>query len=358
MIDNYLAFIKKKLNSTNYLDYYDDIIDLLKINHQNIQNLLLNKDLNFENMKYYSKKKNKLLYEFINNKNFNNFICNLLNKIYDNNINYELNHNTLVNLKTKIPNINNNLRKEGIYIFPELLNKNKCEKILCHLNNKEYIDRTNNIIKNINLFNKNKNIWWINNYNDLLSCETIQQIITSDYLLNIAENYFKCKPILHNVLFWASYHGDVDTTQQFHQDFDDIKFLKIFIYLDDVNAENGPHVYVKNSLNNINKISTDNKKLSQRYDDELIKQHFEKDIIEICGKAGTMIFEDTHGLHKGTNVKKGKRFVLQLVYGVSPLYHLKNSNYVKYNCNINQHDTIYKAFLKFPYSYMNFTFHQ
>ena len=112
MIDNYLAFIKKKLNSTNYLDYYDDIIDLLENNHQNIQKLLLNKKLNFENMKYYSKKKNKLLYEFINNKNFNNFICNLLNKIYDNNINYELNHNTLVNIKTKIPNINNNLRKK------------------------------------------------------------------------------------------------------------------------------------------------------------------------------------------------------------------------------------------------------
>ena len=62
MIENYLPFIKKKLESTNYFEYYDDIIHLLENNHQNIQNLLLNKELNFENIKYYSKKKKKLLY--------------------------------------------------------------------------------------------------------------------------------------------------------------------------------------------------------------------------------------------------------------------------------------------------------
>jgi len=50
MIENYLHFIKKKLESTNYFEYYDDIIHLLENNHQNIQNLLLNKELNFENI--------------------------------------------------------------------------------------------------------------------------------------------------------------------------------------------------------------------------------------------------------------------------------------------------------------------
>ena len=33
MIENYLPFIKKKLESTNYFEYYDDIIHLLENNH-------------------------------------------------------------------------------------------------------------------------------------------------------------------------------------------------------------------------------------------------------------------------------------------------------------------------------------
>ena len=176
-------------------------------------------------------------------------------------------------------------------------------------------------------------------------------------MLKIAENYLGCNPIFHNIMFWASYPGEVEQTQKFHQDFDDIKFLKVFIYLNDVNKKNGPHVYVKESIHNIKKISI-NDKLSERYDDDIIDNNFKNDIIKICGNAGTMIFEDTHGLHKGNNLKNGKRFVLQLVYGISSFYHLKNSNYKKYKCNIEDHNIIYNAFLKFPYSYMNFTFHQ
>ena len=73
----------------------------------------------------------------------------------------------------------------------------------------------------------------------------------------------------------------------------------------------------------------DLEKLSLRYSDEDVEKCYSANILNICGDAGTIIFEDTHGLHKGTNVLKGKRFVLQLVYGVSTYYYLKNNNQEK-----------------------------
>lgn len=359
MLIKYENFINNYSKLNNYIHLLKDINNLLEVNQNNIQNLLTNNTLDFKLINYYSSKKNKLLYENLDNNHFTNFIIHILNKIYnDNEIKFNLNHNILKSINKHIFTIKNNLNTNGLYILNNAFNKKKCFLILNQLNNKLFIDRTNNIIKNINLFENNKNIWWIHNYNDLLNIKEIQYIITSEYLLKVAFDYFQCKPILHNILFWASYPGNIDTTQQFHQDFDDIKFLKIFIYLNDVNDNNGPHVYVKKSLHNINKIKDIDSKLSQRYDDEIINEKFNNDIINIKGNTGTIIFEDTHGLHKGTNVKEGQRFVLQLVYGVSTFYHLKNNNYNKYECDINKHKIIYDAFLKFPYSFMNFTFHQ
>ena len=115
MIENFLNFINKKLTSTDYLEYYDDIVELLKINHKNIQYLLINNELDFDNVKYYSTRNNKLLFEYINHKNFTNLLCNILNKIYFKNLNYDLNHKTLIGLKNKLNDINLSLKKEGVY---------------------------------------------------------------------------------------------------------------------------------------------------------------------------------------------------------------------------------------------------
>ena len=357
MIDRHENFILTYTKSHNYTEYYDDIIHFLKINHNNIQNLLVNKKLDFQDVKYYSDKKNKLLHENMNDSKFTRFLVHILNYIYNKTKSYDLTHNTLKILNTKLLNIGSELNNCGCSILNNIFDRNKCKKIINNLNNKQFINRNNNSIKNIELFSQNKNIWWLHNNNELLNIDVVQHIITSEYLLKIAENYLGCNPILHNISFWASYPGDVDTTQTFHQDFDDIKFLKIFFYLNDVDNNNGPHVYVKNSLDNMNLIQDENNKLSQRYDDNKVNKIFKDNIIKICGDTGSMIFEDTHGLHKGTNVKEGKRFVLQLIYGVSTYYYLKN-NIDKYNCSIKQNNIIYQKYLKYPYNFMNFSFNQ
>ena len=43
--------------SNNYLEIYEEIMNFLYINNTNIQNLLINKKLDYENVQYYSDKK-------------------------------------------------------------------------------------------------------------------------------------------------------------------------------------------------------------------------------------------------------------------------------------------------------------
>lgn len=61
-----------------------------------------------------------------------------------------------------------------------------------------------------------------------------------------------------------------------------------------------------------------------RISDEEIADSFSKDLIkEFNGKRGTLIIEDTIGLHKGKHVVDGSRLLLQLTFSD----HLFGGNY-------------------------------
>ena len=353
-------FIQKEdimniIKKSEYKKYINEIFELIHLHQKNNQSLLLNKRIN-RKITYYGAKKNKFFYEHLNDNNFNKLLSQLMKHYY---LKYDFensNENLFVRLNEKINNISNDLKNKGIYIYPQLLTIEKCHKIIDCLNHKIYFNRQLDVFKSINLYESQKNIWWLHDYNDLLNIDLIQHILSSSYLLNIAQKYFGCKPIIHNFNFWVSYPGNLESTQKFHQDFDDIRFLKVFIYLNDVTSKNGPHCYVESSLKKAHTIIPNENKLSERLTDEFVEEHFADDILYIKGKAGTIIIEDTHGIHKGTHVKKGKRFLLQILYGCSTFYPLKTEGFKKYKCDTKKHKTLYNAYLKYPYSFMNFNF--
>ena len=89
------------------------------------------------------------------------------------------------------------------------------------------------------------------------------------------------------------------------------------------------------------------KKGYSRIENKEIDKFFSKsDIILMDAKARDILFEDTIGLHKGKNLKKGNRLILQFQYssslfGASPLvikmprmktekfkYHLRKNDYL------------------------------
>jgi hypothetical protein len=323
--------LKIILNTINYLNNNLDNISLMKIN-----------DL--------------LIHEYYNNIEFTNFLCEIIN--INNNINYDFNKNNNI-FNDDFESQYQSLDNKGVLIFKKIFSSENINLLLNKLNNKKMYNNSNGnlIYNNIDIFKNNNNVWWLANPNQIYQFDFIQQLITNSYILKLIQKYLRSTPIFFSSNFWVSYPGKIENTQIFHQDFDDIKFLKIFIYLNDVNEENGPHFYVQSSLNNIiNKNNLpSNYKASDRINDNFFN-NYKKDILKITGNEGTIILEDTKGFHKGSNVKSGRRYILQLLFGVSNIFKLNYPNYEKIKLDKNISSILYEAKEKYPFIYQNFIF--
>lgn len=98
--------------------------------------------------------------------------------------------------------------------------------------------------------------------------------------------------------------------------------LKALVYLTDVNSDSGPFQYVEQS-NTARFIARSLIKFGYRTRFEVASLEKDavagKEMIEFEGKAGTLIFADTRGLHKGRAVLKGQRCAAT-GYFISRLY--------------------------------------
>jgi hypothetical protein len=149
----------------------------------------------------------------------------------------------------------------------------------------------------------------------------IQELMFDSSILTIVQEYLGSAPVLDMPSFWwnaPSLEPSKDAAQWFHYDLDRIRWIKIFFYITDVAEENGPHAFVKGThrTNSIPKalLQTGYSRLSDRD----VEAHFSKEkIIYMLGKSGTILLEDTRGLHKGRKVQKGDRLVLQFQYSNS-----------------------------------------
>ena len=146
-------------------------------------------------------------------------------------------------------------------------------------------------------------------FEDLINIRGVIDFCEHPLLLGVADEYLGCKSKIAGISSWKTkfVRNKASNAQQFHRDIDALKWLKVFIYLTDVNDWNGPHVYVK-------KTHKLNKFLSFRriLDDEIVLSGLE----EVClkGLKGTVIVADSFGLHKGLAPKEGHRAILQVTY--------------------------------------------
>lgn len=157
---------------------------------------------------------------------------------------------------------------------------------------------------------------------DLINDSVVQTLIADMSFIAVAQAYLRCQPIIDVISMW--WHTaflerpDKDAAQFWHFDMDRIKWLKFFIYLTDVGPENGPHSFVSGSHRR-GAIPDDllSKGYARLTDEEVKRAYPEDRIIEFCGPRGTVIVEDTRGLHKGKHVERGDRLVLQIQFSNS-----------------------------------------
>ena len=160
----------------------------------------------------------------------------------------------------------------------------------------------------------------INDWRILSKTKLIQILCRNKNLRYIADNYLKCRSLINMVSVWKTDyqprngHDMNGDAMNFHFDCDHNRFLKVFIYLDDVTANHGPHVFVEKTSAKYRNSLPESLNRDGRYSSlEVINAGLVPKIV--TGKKGTIIFADTQNLHRGTPVHFGAtRYILQLQF--------------------------------------------
>jgi len=144
-----------------------------------------------------------------------------------------------------------------------------------------------------------------------------QALVADESLFAVAQRYFRAPAIQDLVAMWWSagmgHEASSAAAQQFHFDLDRLKFLKVFVYLTDVDEWRGPHVYVRGTHKNL----PSRFRQDRRYGDDEVIPIFSDAVQTISGPRGTVFLADTRGLHKGKSLIEGYRLVFQTEYSTS-----------------------------------------
>ena len=190
----------------------------------------------------------------------------------------------------------------------------------------------------------------------LLLHPNVQALLADHSLLALAQSYLGSRPRADVLSMWwhTNYqtNPDSEAAQFYHFDMDRIKWFKVFIYLTDVGPHDGPHKFIEGSHRTGN---IPQSMLSQGYarltDEEVLAHYGDAREIEFVAPRGTVIIEDTRGLHKGKAVESESRLILQLQFSNS----LFGANYAKSKITSANNKYLKEIMEKAPDVYSNFT---
>jgi hypothetical protein len=217
----------------------------------------------------------------------------------------------------------NNLNANGFHVFDDRLSADICSKLLNFaLAHPCFSSDSNNAnLSTYDVYQREKPhaVRYDFDAQDLLQNREIQQLLSDSSLFAVAQDYLGSKPYIDVLSMWwhtaYSKGPDAAAAQFYHFDMDRPKWIKFFIYLTDVSVDNGPHTFIMGSHKTEGIKDVLLKKGYQRLSDEEVYENYDKEkVIEFVGPIGTIIAEDTRGLHKGKHVIKGDRLVLQIQF--------------------------------------------
>jgi hypothetical protein len=150
---------------------------------------------------------------------------------------------------------------------------------------------------------------------DLLDCPHLLEGANDPRVLEAAAAYLGARPTLSALRAWWSLpHGEAPRhAELFHRDADDLRFLKLFVYLTDVDGGSGPHVFVRGSHRL--DLLTERRRFS---DSEVAEAFGDARTVSIGGPAGTSFLAVTYGIHRGLPPAQRPRLVFQALYTLQP----------------------------------------
>lgn len=162
-------------------------------------------------------------------------------------------------------------------------------------------------------------------------------LYSSETFIKIAQLFYNEKKIrVRGIESWihpkTGFKREIHS-QNWHRDQEDFKILKIFIALNNIENENGPTEFIKETQyggkfeditynmtwldyylnpNIFKKIRNAYVKRFKRY--KMRYRPPERNFIKATGEKGTVFFINSNGLHKGGLVKKGERLLTHACY--------------------------------------------
>lgn len=150
----------------------------------------------------------------------------------------------------------------------------------------------------------------------VLRCPGVLKLVNAPGVLRIAADYLGCMPTLSSIgVRWSFPCDDPVRSQLFHRDVDDWRFLKLFVYLTDVDEEAGPHCFVRTSHRSAFGLT------AKAYTpEELERRYGAERMARVTGPRGTCFMADTLGIHRGSPPTTRPRLILQAQYSLLPVY--------------------------------------
>lgn len=147
----------------------------------------------------------------------------------------------------------------------------------------------------------------------VLAAPGLLDLFNHPLVLDAAGLFLGCKPTIDNIGCWWSFTGreQAKGTQWFHRDWDNIRAFKLFIYLTDVDQDDGAFEFVAGSqrderLVEINRLS----------DERVAADMADLPARPITGPAGAVFLADTFGVHRGRLPKASPRLMATAQYGI------------------------------------------
>lgn len=137
----------------------------------------------------------------------------------------------------------------------------------------------------------------------------------------VAEAYAQMKLRVQDMNVWINLPtGEAPTqSQRWHRDLpDDFEIIKCFVYLSDVTPGAGPLQYIRTT----NTVEGRRQWFKSEFDgvgfrvadEDIAATYAPEEIVVAEGSAGTIVFADTRGLHRGGFAFDSERVVMQITY--------------------------------------------
>ena len=151
---------------------------------------------------------------------------------------------------------------------------------------------------------------------DIVGCPHLLELMNRPAILSAVGAYLGCAPTISAITLRWSFPGKSlgENVQRFHRDPDDWRFVKLLVYLTDVDGGTGPHIFITGTHTQPGTLRApllSDEEAARRYGDR---------IREETGPAGFGFIVDTYGWHKGGVPAERPRLLLTVQYSILPCY--------------------------------------